>query len=177
MNLKKEDKKLHFAVRFACLTVFLCVALVLLPACQRSKSYVDNVSAHAVAEELLDELDHTDSFRLADAQYLNGYVSLPTTVTDFEIYYSTNGNSLDEFGVFHAKSKADAEEVKALLRSYLSESLTQNQAFYDSYIPEETPKLRDAEVRVFGNYVTYAILSPEHRRDAFDTVDDLLEAH
>lgn len=175
MRCKKEQQNTYFAVFFAFFILFLAVTMLFLPSCQMQKSYVDNVSVHAITEELLDELDGIDAFKIADAQYLDGYFSLPATVADYEIYYSANGNNLDEFGVFHARNKEDAEEIRRLLNTYLSESLTQNQAFYDSYIPEETPKLRDAEVRVFGNYVTYAILSPDNRDDVFDTVDELLE--
>ena len=78
---------------------------------------------------------------------------------------STAGDRIDEYGILH--SDIGTEEAARLLREYLTRSYEQNRAFYDSYIPTETPKLRDAEVRVFGDYVVYAILSPEERSTLF----------
>ena len=48
------------------------------------------------------------------------------------------------------------------------------ETWYDSYIAQETPKLRDAEVKVFGNYAVYAIASKEDRAAFFDAVENAL---
>ena len=60
------------------------------------------------------------------------------------------------------------------LVSYLSKSFEKNREFYDSYIPEETAKLRDAEVRRFGNYVAYAILDRDSKSRFFSAIEDKL---
>ena len=57
-----------------------------------------------------------------------------------------------------------------LLRDYLAQAYEDNRVWYDSYMPEETPKLRDAEVKVFGNYVVYAIYSSADKATLFDAV-------
>ena len=134
--------------------------------------YTDTLSAHELSEEAEDELDHTD-FRQADGDWLKDYVTLPEDLTDFEICFSSDGNNLNEFGIWHVRSDQIAP-LEATLRTYLAESLLRNRNFYDSYIPQETPKLENAEVRVFGNYVCYAILNAQDREIFFRTVEEEL---
>ncbi|MBQ1963425.1 MAG: hypothetical protein II369_04835, partial [Clostridia bacterium] len=62
-----------------------------------------------------------------------------------------------------------------VLEKYLADSFTKNQTWYDSYIPTETPKLRDAEVKIFGNYVIYVIADKEDRTALLSTVEELLK--
>ena len=78
------------------------------------------------------------------------------------------------FGFFHV-TDGNADSMEALLKDYLTRSYEKNQSWYDSYIPKEIPKLRDAEVKVFGNYVIYTICSKEDRAAVFSAVADLLK--
>ena len=141
--------------------------------CKKSnRAYLDTVPASELAEEVEDELDHTD-FRTANGDWLNDYVTLPEGLSDYQICFSADGSSLNEFGIWHVKADQIAP-LEATLRAYLAESLLRNREFYDSYIPEETPKLEQAEVRVFGNYVCYAILDQRDRAIFFQTLEEEL---
>jgi len=62
-----------------------------------------------------------------------------------------------------------------LLQGYLQKRYTENQEWYNSYMPTETPKLRDAEVRIYGNCVVYAVLSSEQRTAFFAECEKLLK--
>lgn len=142
-------------------------------ACKKSAVvYSDTISAEELAKEVTEELEPSD-FRSADGDWLADYVTLPEGLTDYRICFSSNGNNLNEFGIWHVKSDEIAP-LEATLRTYLADSLLKNKAFYDSYIPEETPKLEDAEVRVFGNYVCYAILDQHDRDIFFRTIEEEL---
>ena len=88
--------------------------------------------------------------------------------------FATDGNNLDEIGIYQV-TDGNANAMKTVLEDYLEDSLTRNQSWYESYIPKEIPKLRDAEVKVFGNYVIYAICSKEDRAAVFSAVADLLK--
>ena len=81
---------------------------------------------------------------------------------------------MDEFGIFHV-TDGNAEDLETELEDYLEESYEQNKDWYDSYMPEETPKLRDAQVKVFGNYVVYVILSEADCEAAFEAVEKALK--
>ena len=85
---------------------------------------------------------------------------------------ATGGDCIDEYGILH--TDIDIEGAERLIREYLARSYEENRAFYDSYIPAETPKLRDAQVRVYGDYVVYAILSPADRDRLFDRIEACL---
>jgi hypothetical protein len=136
-------------------------------------TYADHFSADTLASELQNELDG-DVYLRADPGYLEDYFDEDAETADYSICFSTDGNNLSEFGIWHADNPKTAQEISTQLRRYLDESLIKNKSFYDSYIPEETPKLRDAEVRVFGNYVAYAILDKENRMEFFKKLEEKL---
>ena len=147
-------------------------ALFSLCACKKAIRYTDQLHAEELAEEALEELDHPD-FQRASGDWLSDYVTLPEGLNDYEIRFSSDGNNLNEFGIWHVRDDQVAP-MEATLRAYLAESLLRNRDFYDSYIPTETPKLANAEVRVFGNYVCYAILDDKDRSTFFHTVEEEL---
>ena len=136
---------------------------LLLTSCEKTLTYTDSLTSEELSEKALETLHSTD-FLSADSSYLSDYIDL-SHLPKGTVFFAADGKNLDEFGIWHLPAE-QVGEMKNLLESYLSESLERNRSFYDSYIPEETPKLRDAEVRVFGNYVAYAILS-EHDRARF----------
>ena len=135
--------------------------------------YLDILPASKLAEEARDELEATD-FRIAPSDWLTDYVTLPDGVSDYEICFSSDGSNISEFGIWHVRQDQIAA-TEAALRTYLSESLRKNRDFYNSYIPEETVKLEKAEVKVFGNYVCYAILNEGDKRTFFSTLQEELQ--
>ncbi|HBF14816.1 MAG TPA: hypothetical protein DDW30_03870 [Clostridiales bacterium] len=134
------------------------------------RNYLNDLSAAELADLADDSL--SEDFRAADADYLTEYVSLPQAGYSLSVRLATGGDRIDEYGILH--SDIGTEEAARLLRDYLARSYEQNRTFYDSYIPTETPKLRDAEVRIYGDYVVYAILSPEEKAAFFSRVEECL---
>lgn len=154
-------------------SLLLSLALLLsLSACAR-KQYADDKAGATLVEEALRDLHDGVTYLSADADYLDDYFTLPDYVKDTALRHASDAGNLNEVGVFHLPPER-VGEMKALLEGYLSDALESNQAWYDSYIPEETPKLRDAEVRSFGNYVAYAILDAKDRKAFFDSVEQSL---
>ena len=151
--------------------------LLLLPfslfSCKNTEKYRDSLSSEELARDAEAVLSDTD-FLSVGAEHLSDYVTLPSFADDVTICLSTDGNRLDEFGIWHTDLQ-NADAAKDLFSEYLSTSLDRNRTFFDSYIPEETPKLRDAEVRVYGSYVAYAILDAPHRKLFFDTIEAALK--
>ena len=151
----------------------LALSLVCLGACRKQPKYTNDLTAAELAKDAQIALQETEYLE-ADGNYLSDYVQLPDGMDDYRICFASDGNNLNEFGIWHAES-GKTEEMRALLAGYLKSSLEKNRSFYDSYIPQETPKLRDAEVRVYGNYVAYAIMNDTDRQRFFHTLEqDLL---
>lgn len=161
--------------RIVSLALLLLTALsVAVFAVSCGDDYRDDLSTAKLADEVIVALDDGVTYLSAREGYLDDYLTIPADVTDYRIFIAQNGNAnINEIGIFRLDGKADgfAEELK----TYLAESYRDNKEFYNGYIPEETPKLRDAEVRVYGNYAVYAILSADDRETVFSTVGNLLK--
>ncbi len=86
----------------------------------------------------------------------DGYVSRNTLI-------SAVGTNINEYGIFLAKDAGQAETLKAALEKYLE---YRESVWMDEYLPDEKPKLDNAEVWQQGNYVMYAILGDDARQAA-----------
>lgn len=145
----------------------LVLALVFLPAC-RAKTYRNDLSAQVLAELGANAVSLEDPvFEGADA--LPSISESIDSSSDVVVCHSADGSRLDEICVWHTDNN-NAVTVSTFLKNYLLETYENNRAYYDSYIPSETPKLRDAEVRIYGSYVVYAILDENARSLFFETV-------
>ena len=153
------------------LCVFLLLALITVFSC--AKSYRNDLAVSELTESVREELNHPIEYVRAKSDYLDQYFKMPDSIREFDLYYAADGNNLNEFGIFRV-SEEDADDLFAKIEAYLSRNLEENQAFYDSYIPQETPKLRDAEVRRFGSYVAYAILDSQGRQSLFAAIEKKL---
>ena len=90
---------------------------------------------------------------------------------DYSIRF-TGGNSFDEYGILHVQNESDVAAVKKAVEDYLK--VKSEDALYRSYFPGEEYKLDEAEVKVYGNYVVYAMLDATNRNAVFTTVKNLL---
>ena len=151
----------------------LCLFLIFaLPSCKKTQ-YNDTPTANSLADSVLGVLDDPDGYAVAEHDLLEGYFHRPDNAADFTVRIRADRNNIDEFGIYHV-ADGDVREMATLLEGYLSQSLELNRDWYDSYIPTETPKLRRAEVRTFGNYAVYAILSDADRMAFFAAVENAL---
>lgn len=154
----------------------ICLLSLALPlaACRNGSGNPHTYASDLTATELADAVspDLSEDFFTADAAHLSDYVPLPRAVPSLCVRITVAGDRIDEYGVLQAEG--DAAEWASTIRSYLAASYEQNRAFYDSYIPTETPKLRDAEVRIFGDYVVWAILSEGEKAALFDRAEAVL---
>lgn len=135
--------------------------------------YKDDVAANDLSKSVIESLGDEKTYSEDKTGYIEGYFAIPDYVSDYSIYYSTDANDINEIGVFHVKGEKPSKIV-TILNQFLKDNLSDNETFYNSYIPEETPKLRDAEVKVFGNYVVYLILNDSDRTTAIEQFEQLL---
>lgn len=136
----------------AFLTVLVATS-VLLCSCSK-KEFSDDVDCDDIAEKIKSPALEYGEY---DEEYLDFFFDATTLQDDFCIIYSNDVNDITEIGIFHTQNTDAAEELSAIADNYISEMQKNQRAFIGSYAPEELPKLDSAEVKIFGNYVVYAI--------------------
>lgn len=104
--------------------------------------------------------------------YIKNFIKVtPADCANCSILVSTEGGSINEYGVIEAGESQSASDVADVIKAYFD--------FYrgiwdDRYLAEEYPKLRDAEVRVFADkYVVYTIMGESERSAVYSAVDAL----
>ena len=156
------------------LLVLLC-ALFVLSSCGGEEGNKKEIDTAKIAETLSKKISTDSKWINEDQSFIKEYTVLPKMVKSSAIYYAQDTNNLDEFGVFLVEPGSAKALRQQLMQNYLKERYDANREWYDSYMPTETPKLRDAEVRIYGDCVVYAILSPERRTAFFAECDKLLK--
>ena len=156
---------------FPCL-ILLGALLALFAAC--NKNYRQDLSPYELADYVERGLDANLFRALDDNAGFYGDLMDPEGDVSFALRVSEDGSNLDEFGVFAAKDEASAKTLSKNLKTYLEGLYRENCEWYLSYIPEEVPKLKDAEVKTFGRYVAYAILRENERNRVFDLLRERL---
>ncbi len=154
--------------------ISICLLVTLVPglfSCAATGEYRTDVSVQELSEGVhtLWEGYAADTSPLPEAD-----LALDETVREHAILYRNETNSLDEVGFFRLRGGDPNALAVKIQKDYLWETYDKNHAFYDSYMPAETPKLENAEVRVFGNYVVYAILSEADKATLFRYVEETL---
>ena len=168
MMKKRAQRATRVAIFMLLCTVFI------LTSCTKAE-YQKDVKVKESATTLCEKIPPASAWVGEDEDVIAEYVPVPDYVKESQIYYAQNTNDLDEFGIFEVEEGKAQEVRNQLLNGYLKKRYNENLEWYNSYMPTETPKLRDAEVRVYGNCVAYAILSPERRTAFFSECEKLLK--
>ena len=155
------------------LCTLACLLLLSAAACQ-NVNYRNDVKVGPLAEAATNALSDGVEYRTADEGYLDDYFTTPDYVLSYTVRFAADTNNLNEIGIYHVED-GKANDMAKLLEDYLADQLANNQTWYDSYIPQEVPKLRDAQVKVFGNYAVYVILSKTDRGTALDAIEKALK--
>lgn len=145
-------RKIYSAAALLLLVCMLC-------ACSSGKS-AKTPEMQVVADAVGASIDISDMSQIPDEYVenimgiaLDGYVSRNTLM-------SAVGTNINEYGIFLAKDADQAKTIKDALNAYLE---YRESVWMDEYLPDEKPKLDNAEVWQQGNYVMYTILSDADR--------------
>lgn len=149
----------------------LLLAAFALAACGGDNYRTDVPAAdlQAAVEPLLEHADHLDT---ADDDYLRFNLAGTEKAAERLVRLPVSGTTLDEYGIFRAETVEDTAALADACEAYLK---TRNEAWLGLYLVEEYPKLRDAEVRVMGQYVVYLILSEEEKTSVIDKIEETLQ--
>ncbi|MBO7311080.1 MAG: DUF4358 domain-containing protein [Clostridia bacterium] len=140
-----------------------------------SLSYADGVKCHDIGNEIHTVLNDQKEYAEFENTGINNALDLSDEYDDFYAVYSTDTNDIDEIAIFHAKSKEDAEEILEACQEYIDDMQENSRAFISSYAPNELPKLDEARVRRFGNYIVYTVLDAQTANSAFEAIKEALK--
>lgn len=135
-------------------------------------SFRDDVAVSTLSdtiEPLIANAAHLDT---ADDDYLRFNLDGTEIAAERVVRLSVSGQSLDEYGIFHAPDEASTAALSDACNAYLKQ---RNEAWMNEYLVEEYPKLRDAEVITMGNYVFYFILSDEEKDQVITALTEVLQ--
>ena len=155
----------------------VCFALALLfsfCSCQKKTDYKDDIPCSEAITEAKKEVPTNSGYETMGqgrAEYAFG----ASEYDDCALLVSVATENIDEIGIFHATSEKEAKELRAAVEKYLEDLLEEKGAFIASYAPLELEKLENAQVKSYGNYITYAILSKERQKLFFDAVEEYLK--
>ena len=163
----------------ALLSALLMMATALLSCGTTAKTYKDDVKVELLyknAEQVVVLGKEELSFRqMGDVtlSMLTGISDIfDENLSDDYIVRYTGSYSCDEYGILHFKSAAEAQKGETAIKTYLkskADDTTQR-----SYFGEEAYKFDESEVKIYGNYVAYAIFTESNRKAFFNTIEQLL---
>ncbi len=141
--------------------ILLCLAALLcLGACGKKAAWRTDVPLSTLAEAVEKHLDG-GSLAAMQESYLKGAMKLdPAIFADWLVKINAYGANIDEYGIFKAPDEAGVAAVKQAAEDYLK---LRRDTWMEEYMPEEKPKLTQAEIKVCGLYVIYAIVSDDVR--------------
>ena len=153
--------------------ILLCLAALLcLGACGKKAAWRTDVPLSTLAEVVEKHLDG-GSLAAMQESYLKGAMKLdPAIFADWLVKINAYGANIDEYGIFKAPDEAGVAKVKQAVEDYLK---LRRDTWMEEYMPEEKPKLTQAEVKVCGLYVIYAIVSDDARGKIFTDFENALK--
>lgn len=152
----------------------LLIALLTGFGCRQKKEYRDDVSCETITSEVCDELSGEESFLPFGEDHIHFSFEATDRFADKSLVYSAPSENIDEIGVFRADNDADIAELRRLCEQYVITLREDMRAFVESYAPREATKLDRAEVKVFGHYIVYTVLSDDDRKEAYEEIEELL---
>jgi len=159
--------------RISALVLVVAMLCTMLCACGDKAEDV-NVPVADIAAEVASALGKTDALTTVDDNWIKGWMKADVAQFDgHAVMINAYGANVDEFGIFKAGENSSVKDVQAMVEAYLQLRMD---SWMDEYMPEEKPKLENAEVKVIGNYVMYCILSDADADTAFASFESCLSA-
>lgn len=159
-------------MRSGCLPFILAIVLAFTclctASCGGSVSYSTNVPVSELSAAVDTLLSNPDDFATMTEGYIVGMMEIdPSQFEEYVVKLRASGSNIDEYGIFKAADAESVDATVAIANAYIARRI---EAWMPEYMPEEFPKMEAASVKVFGQYVVYAVLSEDVKADVFDAV-------
>lgn len=161
-------------VKKIAVSLLACLLAFSLSACTKTIAYKDDVSTSAISESITAKIPVDGGYDFSDADFLTYYFEGNTAIDDFVIAASSASSDVNEFGILHVNDIEQIAEVDKMAQVYLSNQRDFLSTFLNTYNAAEMAKLESMQVRVFGNYVVYTILSEADTETVMSLVEAML---
>lgn len=150
--------------KYILILIATAMALCLLAAC--GEKAVSEPAMSDLVAAVDTAIGNDGSMVAVDDNYIKGSMKMDVSdYADHTVKINAMGVNIDEYGIFKGKDSAQAKTIKTAVENYLQ---MRKDTWMTEYMPEEFPKLQDAEVWTEGNYVMYAILGSDTKTAADD---------
>lgn len=150
------------------LAVVLAFTCICTASCGGSATYKTDVAVSEISAAVDALLDNPGDFATMTEGYIVGMMEIdPSQFEECVIKLRASGSNIDEYGIFKAADSEGVANAVAVANAYIARRI---EAWMPEYMPEELPKMEAASVKIFGNYVVYAILAEDVKADVFDAV-------
>ena len=162
------------------LSLALSLLLILsLAACGGKKvSYRDDVSVDELSAAVSALIPVEGGYDMSGEDFLKYYFDFDHdhTIDGYAIASSAISSDVNEYGILHVNDPAHVETVAELAQVYLSNQRDFLSSFLNTYNAAELAKLEVMQVKVFGNYIVYTILSETDTQAVMEAVEGKLTA-
>lgn len=132
-------------------------AVVFLVSCSGEENYTDAKTAKEVNSAIASSIQTEKGVKILDDDTLLKVSDSDIPYLKDYIFIKANDSAdLNEYGIFRVED-GKADDMKALLEKYVKSKQEMYRAY--EYFPNETAKVDNATVSVFGNYVVYSFLN------------------
>lgn len=150
----------------------LLFALLLSGCGGSSAEYKTDVATSELADKIDAATGLESMVAMEDSYLLNAMQIDVESFEEYTVKINSRGINIDEYGIFKAPDDDSVDEVKKIAEDYLK---FREDNWMSEYMPEEFPKLENAQVKVCGRYVMYAILDESMRETAFTELENALK--
>ncbi|NLL46110.1 MAG: DUF4358 domain-containing protein [Clostridiales bacterium] len=158
--------------RFIRLCALILALALLFASCAKTVKYRDDLTTSEIADSIKQGIDGGDKLTEISASFIQSSMDIDVSeYADYSVFITVVGTNINEFGIFKAKDDTQVDALKEKLQSYIS---LRNEAWMPEYLPDEYPKLKNAEIKSVGLYVMYAVLSDSEKEAAFKELEEML---
>ena len=155
------------------LLLLLSLSILVFSSCKQEK-HSASLTSKELTDALIGQISGSEDYIEYTDEELSYFDFARSSDADITLLYSRAAEDVGEIGVvriFDGKSK----EMKSALEEYLKDQQKEKGAFFKNYAPGELLKLERAEVRCFGDYVVFTVLSSEESQAVFEKVEEVLK--
>ena len=152
--------------------VFLIFVCVILTACQSNANVNNTVQISDIEDIFSENLSSDIGYCDVSIYYRDNYFSDIINIEECKIYTSNDSTNFDEFGIFRFADENSARKARGMIKQYLNDSRNEfeNGIIYNI---QEYPKFQNADVKLYGKYLIYTILSPEKTEKIYTEIKSM----
>ena len=143
---------------------------LILTACQSKANINKTIEISDIEDVFSENLSSDIGYCDVSIYYRDNYFSDIIDIEECKIYTSNDSTNFDEFGIFRFTDENSARKARGIIKQYLNSCRNEfeNGIIYNI---QEYPKFQNADVKLYGKYLIYTILSPEKSEKIYTEIN------